>query len=130
VVALVAAAVGIGVFVLGPTGALPTQAVEATSAALDGLGLPGWATASALWEFLYNVLLFVPVAFVGALLWRRVSLRAWTALGFAASLLIETIQAVVLPDRSTEVRDLVANTLGALVGAALGRVAWRLLHRG
>jgi glycopeptide antibiotics resistance protein len=130
VVALVAAAVGIGVFVLGPTGELPTRAVDATSAALDGLGLPGWATANALWEFLYNVLLFVPVALVGALLWRQVRLRVWTALGFAASLLIETLQAVVLTGRTPQVSDLVANTLGAFVGAALGRVAWRLLRRG
>ena len=129
-IGLAAATVGVAVFVLGPTGELPIRVVEGTSARLESLGLPGWATDTTVWELVYNVLLFVPVAFTCATLWRRVTLLRWTLLGLAASVLIETVQAVLLADRTPQLRDLVANTLGALAGAALARVVWRALHRG
>jgi hypothetical protein len=127
--ALVLGALGIGVFVLGPTGHLPSEVVMRTHEALAQLGLPGWLNAPSLWAFLYNVALFVPVAFVCATLWRTVPVWGWAGLGLLSSLAIEGVQALFLDGRSPEVQDLVANTLGALVGALTARAAWFVLHR-
>jgi uncharacterized membrane protein len=129
VLALVLGALGVGVFVLGPTGHLPSEVVMQTHEALARLGLPSWLSAPPLWGFVYNVALFVPVAFVCATLWRGVPVWGWTGLGLLGSLAIEGVQALFLEGRSPEIRDLVANTLGALVGALLARMAWQLFHR-
>jgi VanZ family protein len=44
---------------------------------------------------------------------------AWTAYGFVAAVLVETIQGVLLPTRSASFGDVVANTAGMLLGAVL-----------
>jgi VanZ family protein len=64
-----------------------------------------------------NVLMFVPFGVLVGLLVRR----AWlvVALGCALSLLIETSQALFLPTRVADPRDVVMNTLGAAVGVLL-----------
>lgn len=69
-------------------------------------------------EFLANVLLFVPL---GALLTVRFGRRMWwltLALGLATTLTIEFTQ-LFLPERVSDARDLLANTLGTVVGIAL-----------
>jgi VanZ like family len=129
VIALVVGTAAVGVFVLGPTGDLPSEVVLHTHEALLGLGLPRSLTLRPLWAFVYNVALFVPVAFVCATLWRRVPVWAWTGLGLVASLCVESVQALFLAGRQAQVQDLVANTLGALLGALLARFAWWFLHR-
>ena len=75
-----------------------------------------------------NVLIIAPVTFFASLLRPRYSWLEWTALGFLAALLVEVIQAVALPDRSATFSDIVANTLGALVGALVVRFLTRT-HR-
>ncbi len=127
--ALILAVVGVAVFVLGPTGELPAMAVQKTTAALRSYGVPAWLADTGLWSFLYNVVLFVPVAFVGALLWQRVPVLVWVALGFLGSLGIEGVQALFLSGRDAQVQDLLSNTLGAALGAALGRLAWLVVRR-
>jgi hypothetical protein len=129
VLALVVGALGVGIFVLGPTGDLPSDVVMQTHRALDRLGLPRWLSSPSLWGFIYNVALFVPVAFVCATLWRAVPLLTWAGLGLLGSLAIEGVQALFLEGRTPEVQDLVANTIGAITGAFLARVAWVLVHR-
>ena len=57
---------------------------------------------------------------LGSLLWPRPSWRDWTAVGFVASFLVEVVQAVALGGRSATHADVVANTLGTLLGALLG----------
>ena len=116
---------GVAIFVLGPTGDLATRAVNGTSSALTEAGLPRWVTEPGAWEFVYNIALFVPVAAVCATLWPRVPVLGWTLLGLLGSVAIEVVQALVLPGRTSEIEDLAANTLGALLGAALARWAWR-----
>ena len=69
-----------------------------------------------------NALLFVPL---GALWagwaaeprYRRIATAA--ALGATISLTAETVQQLLLPDRTFDVRDMVANTFGAALGALL-----------
>lgn len=66
-------------------------------------------------EFAANVAMFVPIGlFFLLLLGRR---RWWIAvlLGVALTIVIETVQ-LSLPDRVSDPRDLVANSLGAFAG--------------
>ena len=77
-------------------------------------------------EFFGNILMFVPLGVFAALL---ISRKAWWTLlfmGAAFSGLIELYQATFLPGRFPEVRDIISNTTGFLIGAAFS-VALRIL---
>ncbi len=72
-------------------------------------------------NFLGNMVMFMPLGFFPALLWRGVGWRQVLLIGFGSSLFIEVVQ---LPfDRGSDVDDLWLNTLGALLGLA---VCWLL----
>jgi len=83
----------------------------------DFLSSPGgW-----LKNFFLNILLFLPLGFLLPLLWTSFSgLRRTVLFGFSLSLFIELSQLFVL--RATDTDDLIANTLGALIGFALFRL--------
>ena len=70
-------------------------------------------------EFAANVAMFVPLG-IFAVLWFGVR-GWWTApvLGFLTSGAIELAQAVFLDSRVSDARDLLSNTLGAVVGMLL-----------
>lgn len=75
-----------------------------------------------------NVVLFVPLAYLGALLLRRPVVAAGIAIG--ASALIEATQAVMpVLGRSCSTGDWLANSIGALIGAGLGWIALSLAGR-
>ncbi|WP_052492520.1 VanZ family protein [Leucobacter komagatae] len=75
-----------------------------------------------------NVVLFVPLAYLGALLSRRPAVAGGVAIG--ASALIEATQAVLpILGRSCSTGDWLANSIGALIGAGLGWVALSLAKR-
>lgn len=81
-------------------------------------------------EFVGNVLLFVPLGVFVAMLLPQ---RAWWVLlliGIFCSALIEAAQAVFLLDRVADPRDVIANSLGFLIGAAAA-IGFRLIvaHR-
>lgn len=80
---------------------------------IDSAGIPLTYSAT---EFLANIALFVPFGILVSLL--RPRWPAWTvvALGLATSCAIELTQLLFLPHRVSDVRDLVANTLGAALG--------------
>jgi len=61
-----------------------------------------------------NIIMFIPLGFFPALLWR--GWRWWNALltGFCASVTIEFIQFFI--GRSTDIDDVILNTAGALLG--------------
>lgn len=70
-------------------------------------------------EFLANIALFVPI---GVFLLLLFGAGGWwlAAIGsFAMTAVIETIQQQ-MPSRVSDERDLLANTIGALIGIALG----------
>ncbi|MGH1523279.1 VanZ family protein [Leifsonia sp. L25] len=79
-------------------------------------------------EFTANILLFVPMGLLFALLLGR--WRWWLAfaIGAAATLTIEFVQ-LFLPARVSDPRDLLAKTLGTLVGIAVAAVGAHLLVR-
>lgn len=68
----------------------------------------------ALFMLLGNIIMFMPIGFFPALLWRR--WRWWKSLllGFSASAAIEFIQFFI--GRSTDIDDVILNTAGALLG--------------
>lgn len=74
-------------------------------------------------NFLGNVVMFVPIGFFVPLLW-NVSARRAIIIGFLSSLLVELTQ-LLLP-RSTDVDDLLLNTLGAALGVLLYRLFSRI----
>jgi glycopeptide antibiotics resistance protein len=81
-------------------------------------------------EFLANVMLFTPWGVLAVLLLG--SRRWWLALasGAAFSMLIEIAQ--ISSTRISDPRDLVANTVGAVLGVAIGmliHVRWSALRR-
>lgn len=71
-----------------------------------------------------NVLLFVPLGILLPMIWEKYR-EGWnTALfGFGISLTIELAQILTL--RATDVNDLITNTLGTVLGFALGSVLWK-----
>ena len=74
----------------------------------------------ALYMLLGNVAMFLPLGFFPALLWRRP--RCWRSVLVAGgtSLFIEITQIFV--DRSSDINDLILNTLGGLAGYGLYRL--------
>jgi len=82
----------------------------------DGADVPRGSDALG-WGF--NAALFVPVAFFVTLLSRR----PWFVVGVlvAVSMLVETAQAMFLTGRPDQF-DLLANSAGAVIGAALGQL--------
>jgi glycopeptide antibiotics resistance protein len=81
-------------------------------------------------EFIGNILMFVPLGIFVAML---VSRRRWWLLLFTGTLMsgfIELSQMLFLPGRVPEVRDLISNSTGFLIGA-VSAVLVRLLvaHR-
>lgn len=67
-----------------------------------------------LFMLLGNIIMFMPIGFFTALLWRKS--RWWKSLlvGFCASTTIEFIQFFI--GRSTDIDDVILNTVGALAG--------------
>ncbi|WP_405375393.1 MULTISPECIES: VanZ family protein [unclassified Microbacterium] len=70
-------------------------------------------------EFGANVAMFVPLGVI-AVLWFGVR-GWWTApiIGAVTSGIIETLQAVMLDSRVADLRDIISNTLGSIVGMCL-----------
>jgi hypothetical protein len=102
----------------------PGRAVEAITEAVRGLGFPGvrqgWV------EFGANIVLFLPFGFLLTLLWRRPWLGVLVAVG--VSVAAEVAQ-TALDGRFATPRDVLANSLGALLGAAIGWAVRRRLVR-
>jgi hypothetical protein len=90
-------------------------------------GIPTWITYGRV-EFVSNVVMFLPVGFFGAL---ALSRHRWLVVPAAAiaSTVIETVQAMALPLRYGTVRDVISNTLGALLGYLLAVAVISLLLR-
>lgn len=113
---------------LWPTSDRQSGMVSWLVEALQHLGLSSSLVTFTRAEVLMNVLIIAPVTFLGSL-WRpRMSWRSWTAYGFVASLTVELVQGLLLPDRQAAFSDVVANTTGALLGAVVV-AGWRARSR-
>jgi glycopeptide antibiotics resistance protein len=111
----------VGLITLGPT--LWRTRPRVTD--YDVLSLTTWLD-PATWsrgisiEFVANILLFVPLGLMLRLALPRATWLGAAALGGATSIAIEVLQ--VWTPRVSDPRDLVANTLGALIGALTAAV--------
>jgi len=110
--------------VFAPSAEVPSASVVMIWRAVQALGGPDLITPTVV-EFVTNVLLFVPLSFLGSTFRPRWGWGSWTVVGLATTAIIEVGQAVFLPGRSPQVDDIVANTLGALTGYLLVVVARR-----
>lgn len=61
-----------------------------------------------------NIVIFMPIGFFSALLWRKPTFRRALLCGFSSSLFIECFQLLVA--RGTDVDDLILNSFGAMCG--------------
>jgi glycopeptide antibiotics resistance protein len=84
---------------------------------LAAIGAPPVLTVPGRVEMVLNAIMFAPATALASLTWPQVHWANWVAYGFIGSGLVELVQGVVLPARSAEFVDVVANTTGALVGA-------------
>ena len=107
-----------------PSPSLPGSAIGRLVNILARFGI---TVTSSSFEFVLNIVMLVPLSLLGGLLFRRLRVSDWTAIGFGASLLIEVVQRLLLPTRFGSSRDIVANTLGAFLGAALLALAIAVL---
>jgi glycopeptide antibiotics resistance protein len=125
------AAYGVFLFLalLSPTSTLQSDSVRLLGHLLGLLGAPGALTEEPRLEFIMNAVIIAPVPFLGYLLLPQYSWRDWTAIGFAGALTVEIIQGLLLPERNASYVDIVANTLGALLGAGLAEVSRFLARR-
>lgn len=105
---------------LTPSASTPSSSILWVADVLRGLGAPERILIPDRVGFLCNVAILVPATALGSLLWRAASWRDWTAYGFVFAGAIEVVQGLLLPARSASYVDVVANTLGALVGALVG----------
>lgn len=94
---------------------------------LHSEGVPGWINYSFV-ETVANVLLFVPFGVLAAA-WLDEHRIWWAAVaGMAATCMIETAQAVLLPNRYATIYDVTANSLGVALGC-IAVYAWRSRRR-
>jgi len=123
--ALAAAAVVGAVLVFTPTPALPAAVLVPLRRVLVIAAFP-WAVSTGVADAALYVALFVPWSFAAAMLWRRVHWWQWVAVGYLLSAFIEWTQWLFLAARTAQATDLVANTVGAAIGAG----ACAFLRRG
>lgn len=116
------------VFVLfNPSADVPSTSITWLSEAGTWLHLPAALVLPVRVEFVTNVLIIMPVPFIGSLLRPQLGWRDWTAFGFLGSGLVELCQGLFLADRSATYSDVVANTGGAFAGAVAFAVVMRVL---
>lgn len=113
----------LGVVLGQADGGLANRAISATEAVLLDLGAPAALLDPSRIQLVLNVALFVPLTFLAALTMPRHPWANWVVYAFVASAGVEFAQGLILPARSAQYVDVVANTLGALGGAALARLA-------
>ena len=95
-------------------------------------GAPALLTAPGRVEAVINAALFAPLAVLALLTFPRLRWTDVVALGFICSLAVEVVQGLLLPNRSAQAMDVVANTSGVVLGAIVVQVTLRnrtLRHR-
>lgn len=119
--------VAVIVFTPGPPDALGQQRLARWLDAVHRTWMPGWITFGLI-EFLSNVVMFLPLGLFGALALRG---RRYLVIpgGAALSGTIELVQQLALPGRDGSWQDIVANTVGAVVGYLLALAVLRHVGR-
>jgi hypothetical protein len=111
---------------LAYTPALAVDVVSHVEATLQAWGAPEALTAPGRVEFVLNAAMFTPLTFLAALTFPEHPWANWAVYGFLGSCGVELLQGLLLPPRSAQFEDVVANTLGAVVGSVAAAL---LTHR-
>ena len=121
---LVVYALAMGWILLSPVPSAGSTGVELVTDVFRRLGVPTDAGTARLVEIGLNVVLFVPLPLLAH--HRRPAWRVsgWTLAGALLAVGVETVQLLMLPARSGDPVDVVANAAGCAVGAAIGGMAW------
>lgn len=106
-----------GIVLLATHSTVATAVIAHTTAWLNAHDAPGWLTYGDRVQLALNAALFAPLTFLASLTLPRHPWGNWVAYAFAGSGAVEVIQAFVLEPRSAQYVDVVANTLGGLIGA-------------
>lgn len=129
---LVAAVVVVAIYaavlafaLLNPSAGPASSSVWLVRDAMTALGLP--SVLGGLVEPAMNMLIFVPLPFLVALLGRTAGLPTWFLVGLGVSTAVELVQLVVLSDRTPSGVDVLTNTAGVVLGAVALRL-WRGHH--
>ena len=105
---------------LWPTSTQQSAMVTWLGHVLSGLGAPHRYVEFGRLEVVMNAIIVAPVTLLATFVRPSYSWRDWTALAFCLACVVELVQGLLLPDRHPSFSDVVANTLGALLGALLG----------
>lgn len=115
--ALVAYVLLAAVVLLSTHSTVATEVIAHTKESLVTHGAPEWMTYGARVELALNAALFAPLTFLASVALPRHPWGNWVAYAFAGSGAVEVFQAFALEPRSAQYVDVVANTLGGLMGA-------------
>ena len=116
-VALAVYAVFLALVLLSPGSGAQSTSVSWFVDVGHHLGIPERIATQSRGEFLANALILMPVSALGSIVWPRTDWRDWTAWAFVIAASVELFQGLFLPARSATMVDVVANTLGGLLGA-------------
>ena len=109
-----------------PSAATAIGTVGGVTDLLRALGAPESLVSGYRVEFVLNALMFAPVPFLGAWVFPKLTWADWVAYTFIASAAVELTQGLFLEGRSAQFVDIVANTLGGVLGGVAALV-WRRL---
>mgnify|MGYP002363761133 FL=1 len=116
-VALAVYSVFLALVLLSPGSGAQSTSVGWFADAARAVGVPDRFTTASRAEFVANALILMPVSALGSIVWPRTDWRDWTAWAFVIAASVELFQGLFLPERSATMVDVVANTLGGLLGA-------------
>jgi glycopeptide antibiotics resistance protein len=114
----------VALIVFWPTAGHASGSVHGIWSALQVFGVPAWVTPKGI-EFVTNVLLFIPLSFLGHTFRPHWRWQGWFVAGLTGTVVIELGQALFLPGRSPAIFDVTANTLGAVLGYLLVKAVAR-----
>ena len=115
--ALAVYSVFLAVVLLSPGSGAQSSSVTSFVDVAHALGISPELATQARGEFICNALILMPVSALGSMIWPRTTWRDWTAWAFVIASSVELAQGLFLPARSATMVDVVANTLGGLLGA-------------
>ena len=115
----------LGFVLLNPRVSVPNDSVGWGNDLAGSLGAPQWLLEQHRFEFVVNVLVFVPLAVLGRWAWPGRAAWQWAVVGAAASVAVEVVQGLALPERSATLVDVVANTTGAVLGGLVAALLSR-----
>lgn len=126
-IALAVYVLALAVVLFQPTPQIATGTVLNVDDLLVRFGFPEVWVSPYRVEFVLNALMFAPVPFLGAWVFPRLRWTDWIAYTFLASSAVELTQGVFLNRRSAQFVDIVANTLGGVIGALVALVVATVL---